>query len=278
LEWPEDIKTEVRKTNNGKGGNLTNSDLEMAGLLLLFLIMEEVCALKKGMHVALFSDNSPTVHWVRRMAAKGSLVADQLLRALSLRMKLRKVSPLTTLHIAGKKNAMTDIPSRSFGSEPKWFCKDDLDLLTLFNKSFPLPEQNSWTTFRPSSAISMRVISVLRMTAFGMEEWRRLPSVGGFTGKIGRPTSNLFEWTLTYRESHTPQKSDASPASPDASEEEDTAAAEKLKLIQSLRHSRPLAKRSLWHVRTTPQSDQAPTNSTPELPKCSTGGERKTHQ
>jgi hypothetical protein len=132
MEWPEDIKAEVRKTNSGKGGYLTNSDLEMAGLLLLFLIMEGVCSLKKGMHVALFSDNSQTLHWVRQMAAKGSLVADQLLRALSLRMKLRKVLPLTTLHIAGKKNAMTDIPSRSFGSEPKWFCKDDSDLLTLF--------------------------------------------------------------------------------------------------------------------------------------------------
>ena len=96
------------------------------------------------------------------MAAKGSLVADQLLRALSLRMKLRQVSPLTTLHIEGKKNAMTDIPSRSFGSEPKWFCKDDTELLTLFNKTFPIPQQNSWTAFQPSSAICMRVISVLR--------------------------------------------------------------------------------------------------------------------
>jgi hypothetical protein len=210
LEWPEDIKQEVLKTNSRKKGNLTNSDLEMAGLLLLFLVMEEVCELGPGTHVALFSDNSPTVHWVRRMAAKGSMVAGQLLRALALRLKQRHVSPLTPLHIAGVKNAMTDIPSRSFGSEPKWHCTDDNDLLTLFNSSFPLPNQNSWTVFRISSAISMRLISVLRMQAFSMDEWRRLPRPGKHTGRVGPRIANLFEWTLTYRESRTPQESDYS--------------------------------------------------------------------
>jgi hypothetical protein len=61
--------------------------------------------------------NSPTVSWVNRLAAKGSLVAGELLRVLALRMKAKQVLPLTTLHIAGRDNAMTDIPSRSFGSE-----------------------------------------------------------------------------------------------------------------------------------------------------------------
>jgi hypothetical protein len=105
MEWPEWVKTEVRKTNSGQGGTLTNSDLEMAGLLLLFLVMEDVCDLQPGHHVALFSDNSPTVSWVQKMAAKGSKVADQLLRALCLRMKQRNISPLTSLLVAysGKK-------------------------------------------------------------------------------------------------------------------------------------------------------------------------------
>jgi hypothetical protein len=119
MEWPDDIKEEVLKTNSGKNGKLTNSDLECAGLLLLWLVMEKVCDPKPGAHFALFSDNSPTVSWVNRLAAKGSLVAGELLRALALRMKAKQVSPFTTLHIAGQENAMTDIPSRSFGSEKK---------------------------------------------------------------------------------------------------------------------------------------------------------------
>ncbi len=201
------------------------------------------------------------------MAAKGSLVADQLLRALALRMKLQKVSPLTTLHIEGKKNAMTDVPSRSFGSEPKWFCKDNNALLTLFNDSFPLPGQKSWTVFQPSSAICMRVISVLRMTLTGMEEWRRLPSAGRHTGTIGQPTSDLFEWTLTYRESPTPRESESSLVLPLESDVEASMADEKLKLKQFRLRSRPLAKRFPWPATKTPQSAKAPKNSSHVLPK-----------
>eukprot|EP00956_Cyclotella_meneghiniana_P024898 scaffold50779_cov23-Cyclotella_meneghiniana.AAC.1 len=118
VEWPKWVQQEVLKTNDGKNGNLTNSDLEMAGLVLLWLGMEEVCPLESGTHIALFSDNSPTVSWTNRLACRNSKVADQLIRALALRLKKRHVSPLATLHIAGEKNAMTDIPSRSFGSEP----------------------------------------------------------------------------------------------------------------------------------------------------------------
>jgi hypothetical protein len=45
----------------------------------------------------------------------------------------------------------------------------------------------------------MRVISVLPIQVFGMAEWRRLPSLGSHTGAIGQPTSNLWEWTLSFR-------------------------------------------------------------------------------
>jgi hypothetical protein len=64
MQWPEDIKREVAKTMAKEGGTLTNSDLEMAGLFLLWLVMEDVCDLKPGVHVVIFSDNSPTVNWV----------------------------------------------------------------------------------------------------------------------------------------------------------------------------------------------------------------------
>jgi hypothetical protein len=147
MQWPEDIKKEVAKTMAKEGGTITNSDLEMAGLFLLWLVvMEDVCDLQpSGAHVSIFSDNSPTMSWVRQMAARGSLVADQLLRALALRLKQKHVSPLTPIHIEGKKNDMTDIPSCSFGSIPKWHCKTDQELLTLYNSYFPLPNQNTWT-------------------------------------------------------------------------------------------------------------------------------------
>ena len=91
----------------------------MSGLLLLWSVMEEVYNVKSGYHVSVFSDNQPTVSWVDQLASKSSVFTGQLLRKLALRSKMKIASPLTPLHIPGNQNAMTDIPSRSFGSQPK---------------------------------------------------------------------------------------------------------------------------------------------------------------
>ena len=208
----------------------------------------------EGAHIALFSDNSPTVHWVERMASKKSRVAMQLIRALALRLQLNKASPLTPLHISGVHNAMTDIPSRSFGSEPKWFCKTDKDLRTLFDTLFPLPQQASWTVFQPSREICMRVISALRMKVSTTDEWRRLPKRGMHLGPSGSPMSNLWDWTLYYRTHRTTTKSEPSQDSPDGCEQDTMAEAAKLRLQQSIALSQLLARRSLWpQERTQPK-------------------------
>ncbi len=94
---------------------------------------------------------------------------------------------------------MTDIPSCSFGSENKWHCKSNTELLTLFNNLFPIPLQSSWTVFQISYAVGMRVTSVLQMKDFTLEEWRRLPKAGKHVGAAGQPMSHLWEWTLSYR-------------------------------------------------------------------------------
>ena len=54
---------------------------------MLWLVMEEVCPKLQAGHVALLSDNSPTIGWVRGLETRVSLVAMQLLRALTLRLK-----------------------------------------------------------------------------------------------------------------------------------------------------------------------------------------------
>jgi hypothetical protein len=105
-EWPADIISSYKQKV------ITKSDLKMAGLLLyLWLVMEEVCGDLCEKRVALFSDNSPTVEWVRRPVTWGSLVLAHLIRALALRLKLNGTCPLTPLHIMGQENSMTDIPS-----------------------------------------------------------------------------------------------------------------------------------------------------------------------
>jgi hypothetical protein len=174
-------------------GIITNSDLEMAGVLILWLMME-------AGRVALYSDNTPTVGWTKRLASRKSLVAEHFVQALALRIKTNKTCPLTTLHIEGKLNSISDVPSRSFGSTPAWHCTSDESFLTLFNSLFPLPSQNSWTGFRLNSKVVMRVISTLRTQHSDLEGWRRLPKIKNHVGTTGARTSNLWELGCALRQ------------------------------------------------------------------------------
>jgi hypothetical protein len=110
LQWPLDITNNLVSFTNPRG-SITNSDLEMAGLLFLWLCIEGVVPDIAHKHVVLFSDNSPTVSWVEKMASKKSRVAAKLVRALSLWLNVKKACPLTPVHIPGVENALTDIPS-----------------------------------------------------------------------------------------------------------------------------------------------------------------------
>jgi hypothetical protein len=243
MEWPQFIKKLLIK--RGKHGTISNSDLEAAGLLILWLVMEEICDIEPGAHVALFNDNSPTVHWAERLTAKSG-PAGFIMRALALRLKAREVSPLTPLHIAGDENSISDIPSRSFGDPMEWHCVDDFALRDKINSFFPLPNQASWTVFRLSSKVFTRVTSALQMKHINMEEWRRLPKLGSVVGETGVTMSNLWEWTLTFRTPHTKTKSGVSPVSQPDAALDTTVRENKLRLEQSLRRSRPLGRRFPW--------------------------------
>ena len=61
LDWPDYVKELFRK------GSITNSDLKMAGLLMLWLVMEEVCPKLQAAYVVLFRENSPTIGWVNAL-------------------------------------------------------------------------------------------------------------------------------------------------------------------------------------------------------------------
>jgi hypothetical protein len=59
LQWPPDITANAKSEANPKG-TITNSDLELAGLVLLWLMMEHVCGPLTEKRIALFSDNIHT--------------------------------------------------------------------------------------------------------------------------------------------------------------------------------------------------------------------------
>ena len=158
-------------------------------MLLLWFIIEEVCPELRAAYISLWSNNSPTVGWVKRLVARGSKNAIQLMPALTLSMKHKGASPLISLHIQGEKNSMMDIPSQYFGSNPAWLCKTNYDLCNLFNEKTYFPNQAYWTIFSPSSAVSMKVIPIMRMDNFEMVKWL-IKKAGNMLAKLDhfRPT------------------------------------------------------------------------------------------
>jgi hypothetical protein len=82
-QWPDNVRAQLISHENPKG-TITNSDLEMAGLLPLWLTMEGVCGPLQEKRIAMFGDRSPLIDWVKRLASKWSLVAEHLIQALTL--------------------------------------------------------------------------------------------------------------------------------------------------------------------------------------------------
>ncbi len=69
VQRPADITASII-TDSNPTGTLTNNDLKMAGLLFLWLAIKGTCTDLEGSHVTLFSDNTPTVAWVSRVASR----------------------------------------------------------------------------------------------------------------------------------------------------------------------------------------------------------------
>ena len=212
VEWPESIKAQLQ-TEDNPGGTITNSDLEMAGLVLLWLVIEHVVKDLRHKHVLMLSDNSPSVGWIDRMASKRSTPASKLLRALAYRINAKEACPLTPLHIPGVHNRIADIPSRSFGYKHAWHFRDDQKFLTFFNKTFPLPHQQSWAMCQLSSGIQSRCVRALATKESEMRVWQKLPEIGKSFGGTGKTSHGLWEWILTSSQSVSDGKKKQGPSS-----------------------------------------------------------------
>ena len=117
-----------------------------------------------------------THYWMGKTpCSDGIMVAMQLVWALTIRLKKSGASPLAPLHIAEEENSMTDIPSRLFGINLAWFCKNDTDLLNLFSKNFPLKIRPLW----PSSSLPTQwVWSLFQCCGCSISKW-----ASGFNSK-----------------------------------------------------------------------------------------------
>jgi hypothetical protein len=193
MPFPEDIESRLVSMSNPKG-DITNSDLEMAGVLLQWLVLEQIAPEPLAhKHIGIFSDNTPTVAWATKLTSSKSIIAAHLVRALAIRQHVNRASPLTTLSIAGEENDMADIASRSFRRQP--FLSSHMSFAKTFTSLFPLPQQACWTECRLAEKLRWRVISCLRGKPLTMASWLKIPKNGkniGTTGNnIVKPTQNI---------------------------------------------------------------------------------------
>ncbi|KAL7533742.1 hypothetical protein ACHAWF_007944 [Thalassiosira exigua] len=188
--WPPEVKARL-VTEDNPDGDITNSDLEMAAEVLGWLVLEACVPNLRWKHVGVWSDNTPTVAWTTRWASKRSAVANRLLRILAIRMREKRASPLVARHVAGERNVLGDIPSRSFGYRAEWHFECDNDFLAFFNDKFPLPDKISWTGFCLTSGVASKLMHELLTGASSMAEWRRLPKLGRKFGGNGRTIATI---------------------------------------------------------------------------------------
>ena len=67
---------------------------------------------------------------------EGIIYSNATSASINSTIKKAGASPLTSSHIAGEENSMTDILSRLFGSNLAWFFKNETDMLKN-NKNSP---------------------------------------------------------------------------------------------------------------------------------------------
>jgi len=178
IAFPKDIQDDMVSTAN-PNGRITNSDLEMTGLLCQWLVLERLADLEHT-HIAVGCDNTPMVAWASKLLASKAQTAAHILRALALRMLACQASPLATFHIPGEANRMADLASRSFATYP-----DDRTFLTHFGSTFPLPQGASWLMCNLPSTTCGKVFSLLRTNASPLVWWQQTTNNASVIGGIG---------------------------------------------------------------------------------------------
>jgi hypothetical protein len=247
VEWPEDIRNNVVSFDNPTG-TITNSDLEMAGMLLHFLVLEHLVHLKH-VHVAAWCDNTPTVSWTNKLSSARSAVAGRLTRALALRIHANEASPLISVSIAGVDNTMADVASRTFhnnSATASTFAISDTEFLQFFDTSFPL-QDSSWRVFRLSDKLCLRIFSELRGKTSTLGSWLRITTKGSAIGNFGQNSSSpSMEWTPCSPLCQTPTESTSFSASLSGHGQEITGTAIKSELAPFKSRFVPSARRSNW--------------------------------
>ena len=211
LQWPSDITADLVSWENPQG-RITNSDLELAALVLHEACFPSVCVSPHWHAPATGSDNTPTVSWAFKESSTINPVVAELLRIRSEQNRLSKITPSVFYH-PGSENTMADDASRRFDLTNEAF-------LPFFTSRYSPQSAGSWTVCHPPTEIVSSVISALRKLPSGGGTFptngqrlsmptgsRSAPTTASAIGSIALPT----QWSRSFRCSVTGSRTDITP-------------------------------------------------------------------
>ena len=249
--WPDDIISNLVTATNPTG-TITINDLELAGLVLGWLVLEQSCDDLRFHHVGMFCDNTSAVAWAFKGHSCKSVPAAKLLRLLSVRQRIRQASSLLPISIPGVSNTMADTASRAFKEGQAFQAANNL--LTYFNSTFPL-QTGSWQECVCHPKYASRVISCLRSEQLQLESLTKLPKLKKNTGKSGANTATNVALTTPTSTTHLPSKSlSSSMASQPGSDRGHTDLEIKSAFNQFQALSRPSPRPSSWLANRVPST------------------------
>jgi hypothetical protein len=167
VPWPADITAEVRKEN----GWANNNDVEAAAVFIAECLLDDYLGGDTaGVSTYLWSDNTSTVSWNKRGATRCTHRApERFIRWKALRQRWTRRGPQDVDHVAGVRNRLGDLPSRSYdddGETPQFHVHEDTQFLAYFELTFPLthfpPQHASWQLVQPRTEIVFAATSLLR--------------------------------------------------------------------------------------------------------------------
>ena len=192
-KFPTNITSDVISDDN-PNRSFTNSDLELAAEVLAVGVILDRGPCVKHAPIGTLCDNTPTVSWVKKMASKAKTpTAGRLLRGLAYMLHCQHTRRLTTVHVLGTDNVMTDIalrPSKAMSIFCESSVLSDTGFCSAFDSAFPLPDDQPWALAFTPPWVKSNVFETLHGKRLKLPRWMGPNATAG--GKRGQSTTTDF--------------------------------------------------------------------------------------
>jgi len=185
IEWPDWVRQRL-VSSDIPTGDITNSDLELAGGLILIQLealaqtfdIRERTVLSKG-------DNLNTAFWERKGSTTTDSVPAYLLRLFGLHQRFHRYVPRFD-YLAGKSNLLADAFSRDF----------HMTWSELYSQHAHLfPQNNGYQVWTPPPQLISGILSALQRKQCSRESVLVEPAAPSAIGTSGK--SSVMNWAST---------------------------------------------------------------------------------